>query len=139
MKKSCRILLVEDEDLIRLILSEAMTDSGFEVVEAATGEAAMARLRRGESFDLLLTDIQLPGHLDGLDIARAARSCMPLMPIIFTTGQPDRMDPWMAGSIDTFIPKPYRPSEICAAVRRLTGDHVLHASAPSLESIAKSG
>lgn len=115
------ILLVEDEDLIRSLLSEAMAEDGFVVVTAASGDEAMERLGTGQIFDLLLTDIQLPGTLDGLDIARAARRQVPDMPIIFTTGQPDRMGPWRPGAGDTFIPKPYRPSEICAAARRLTG------------------
>ena len=120
----CKILLVEDDDLIRLLLSEAMADQGFEVVLAATGDEAMASLAKDGHFDLLLTDIQLPGTLDGLDIARAARHAQPTMPIIFTTGQPDRMDRWLAGATDTFIPKPYRPSDICAAVHRLMSQRV---------------
>ena len=119
--KPFRILLVEDEDLIRLILSEALQDYGFEVTSAANGDEAIAHLGDEHSFDLLLTDIQLPGGLDGLDIARAARRTAPDMPIIFTTGQPDRMDPWSPGAKDAFIAKPYRPSDICAAVRRMVG------------------
>lgn len=116
-----RILLVEDEHLIRLILSEAMLDDGFDVTTASTGDEAIRHLGDGQVFDLLLTDIQLPGELDGLDIARAARSNSPRIPIIFTTGQPDRMDPWRPGALDMFIAKPYRPSDVCAAVRRMVG------------------
>lgn len=117
-----KILLVEDEDLIRTLLSEAMADDGFDVVSAATSAEALDFLAGGHAFDLLLTDIQLPGTIDGLDIARAARMRTPLLPIIFTTGQPDRMARWSSGAGETFIPKPYRPSDICAAARRLTED-----------------
>jgi CheY-like chemotaxis protein len=116
-----RILLVEDEHLIRLIMSEAMLDDGFDVTTASTGDEAMQHLRAGQVFDLLLTDIQLPGATDGLDVARAARNNAPKIPIIFTTGQPDRMDPWRPGLLDMFIAKPYRPSDVCAAVRRMVG------------------
>jgi DNA-binding response OmpR family regulator len=118
-----RILLVEDEDLIRSLLSEAMAEDGFVVVVASTGDEALLRLRSGEGFDLLMTDIQLPGTLDGIGLAHAARADSPNLPIIFTTGQPDRMVPWRHGAADTFIPKPYRPSDVCAAARRLTEGH----------------
>lgn len=123
-----KILLVEDEDLIRMLLSEAIEDEGFEVISASNGDEAMMCLKDGSSFDLLLTDIQLPGILDGLDIAHAARTRTPGLPIIFTTGQPDRMKRWHAGAAETFIPKPYRPSEICAAIRQLISNSP-HASA----------
>ncbi len=119
MINGTKILLVEDEALIRSLLSEAMADDGFVVVAAATGDEALIRLRSGEGFDLLMTDIQLPGTLDGLGLAHAARAAAPNLPIIFTTGQPDRMVPWRHGVADMFIPKPYRPSDVCAAARRL--------------------
>jgi DNA-binding response OmpR family regulator len=115
------ILLVEDEELIRSLLSEAMTDDGFDVIAMESGDAALRWLETGGSFDLLLTDIQLPGTLDGIAIAQAARERHPRVPIIFTTGQPDRVAPWPPGDIDLFIAKPYRPSEICSAITRMTG------------------
>jgi DNA-binding response OmpR family regulator len=119
--KRLKILLVEDEDLIRLLLSEAMSDVGMNPMLAASGEEALDILGVNDPFHLLITDIQLPGPVDGLDIARAARSKAPGMPIIFTTGQPDRMAQWKSGTGDLFIPKPYRPSNIIAAIRQLTG------------------
>lgn len=120
-----KILLVEDEDLIRLLLSEAIEEEGYEVVSASNGDEALACLNDGRCFDLLLTDIQLPGILDGLDIARAARAQSPGLPIIFTTGQPDRMKRWKAGAAEAFIPKPYRPSEICSAIHDLISNQVV--------------
>ena len=114
-----RILLVEDEDLIRLLLSEALTDDGFLVVSAATGEEALEYIQSAQRFDVLFTDIQLPGSIDGLDIARKARMRYPHLPIVFTTGQPDRMSGWTIGPHDIFVPKPYRPGEICRAVRKM--------------------
>jgi DNA-binding response OmpR family regulator len=118
--KRLKILLVEDEDLIRWLLSEAMSDLGINPTLAASGEEALDILSHNDPFDLLITDIQLLGPVDGLDIARAARSKAPGMPIIFTTGQPDRMADWKTGTGDLLIPKPYRPSEIIAGVRKMT-------------------
>lgn len=118
--KCLKILLVEDEDLIRLLLSEAMGDLGMNPMLAASGEEAIEIINVSEPFQLLITDIQLPGPIDGLDIARVARNRAPDMPIIFTTGQPDRMAQWKSGARDVFIPKPYRPSDIISAIRHLT-------------------
>jgi DNA-binding response OmpR family regulator len=116
-----KILLVEDEDLIRLLLTEALTDEGFLIISAATGEEAVVLISNGEDFDVLFTDIQLPGTVDGLDIARFAREKYPSVPVVFTTGQPDRMSGWHIGANDIFIPKPYRPAEISRAVRQVLG------------------
>jgi DNA-binding response OmpR family regulator len=115
------ILLVEDEDLIRLLLSEALADDGFQVLVASTGEEAVGLLECSERVDVLFTDIQLPGSLDGLDVAREARARYPNIPIVFTTGQPDRMSGWTIGPHDVFIPKPYRPSEMCRTLRSVLG------------------
>ena len=113
------ILLVEDEELIRLLLTEALTDEGFTVIAAADGYEARNYVQKPERFDLLFTDIQLPGDIDGLDIARLVRARHPQMPIIFTTGQPDRMQGWTIGPLDHFVAKPYRPFAITALIREL--------------------
>lgn len=109
-----------------MLLGEAMSDIGINTALAASGEAAIEMIENTGPFDLLITDIQLPGAVDGLDIARIARQHVPSMPIIFTTGQPDRMATWKSGVGDIFIPKPYRPSDIISAVRQLTGQQTLN-------------
>lgn len=116
-----RCLIVEDEYLIRLTLAEALTDEGFDVVEAETGDEALTILERDQGVELLLTDIQLPGKLDGVGLARAARLRAPSLPVIFMTGRPDCNIGALRSERDAFIPKPYLPSEVCATARRLTG------------------
>ncbi|MBV9783295.1 MAG: response regulator [Acidisphaera sp.] len=116
-----RILIVEDEFLIRLTLAEALTDEGFEVSEAASGDEALALLEEEDGIELLLTDIQLPGTLDGIGLARAARKRAPDLPVIYVTGRPDALEAAGGSGRDVFISKPYLPSEVCAAARRLTG------------------
>ncbi|MBV9735237.1 MAG: response regulator [Acidisphaera sp.] len=115
-----RLLIVEDEFLIRLTLATALAEDGFQVSEAASGEEALALLAAVEPIDLLLTDIQLSGALDGLALARAARRQAPDLPVIFMTGRPELARE--AGSAnDAFVAKPYLPSEVCATARRLLG------------------
>jgi CheY-like chemotaxis protein len=115
-----RVMVVEDEFLIRLTLVEALSDEGFDVVEAESGDAALPVLQSDPSIKILLTDIQLPGRLDGTQLARRARETRPTLPVLFMTG---RMDPTAepdASPLDSFIAKPYTLTDICNAVRRLT-------------------
>ncbi len=112
-----RILLVEDEFLVRLTLAEALTDAGYTVLEAETAEAALAALGE-DRVALLLTDLQLPGALDGYALAAALRHRLPGLPVIFLTGRPGDL-PDAPGARQRMIAKPYLPSEICEAVRRM--------------------
>lgn len=114
------VLIVEDEFLIRLTLGEALADEGFQVLEAATGPEALAVLRTQPDIALMLTDIQLPGGLDGREVARQARSFAPALKVIFMTGRPDALAGADAPG-EAFIAKPYLPSQVCATARRLTG------------------
>jgi CheY-like chemotaxis protein len=113
------VLIVEDDFLIRMTLAEALADEGFLVAEAGSGDEALAMLQDDDSIDLLMTDIQLPGHLDGFALVRAARIRRPDLPVVFMTGRPEPQTS-RANPRDVFIAKPYLPSEICAAARRLT-------------------
>ena len=115
-----RILIVEDEFLIRLTLSEALSDDGFEVIEASSGDEALALIGAADRIDLLLTDIQLPGRTNGRAVARAARERAPDLPVIFISG---RLEDDAGGTTprELHIKKPYLPSDVCAAARRLAG------------------
>ena len=116
-----RLLLVEDEFLIRLTLSESLLDAGYEVIDVADADEALSRLEEHAALPLraLLTDVQLPGPIDGHALAARLREAQPDLPVIFMTGRPDHGS--AAGSVkrDLFIAKPYLPSEVVAAVGRL--------------------
>ncbi|MBV8094990.1 MAG: response regulator [Acetobacteraceae bacterium] len=113
------VLLVEDEFLIRLTLAEALQDAGFVVSEAETGEQALAVLRDGADVGVLLTDIQLPGKMSGLELAQAARQSRPSLRVIYVTGRPDTVAGTNTSSREALITKPYLPSEVISTVRRL--------------------
>ena len=114
-----QILVVEDEFLIRLTLSEVLTDEGFEVLEAESGDEALAMLTSSPDIAVLLTDIQLPGALDGRAVVRHARHARPDLPVVFMTGRPDASETHPPGPNEMYVAKPYLPSEICAAVRSM--------------------
>ena len=116
---SSRILVVEDEFLIRLTLVEALGDEGFDVAEAETGDLALPMLQADTSIQVLLTDIQLPGILDGRSLARRARETRPNLPVLFMSGRPEPIIEAVASPLDRYIAKPYTLSDICSAVRSL--------------------
>jgi CheY-like chemotaxis protein len=118
---SSKVLVVEDEFLIRLTIVEALSDEGFEVLEAGTGQDALQALRSNPDLALLLTDIQLPGGINGRDLVRMARETKPDLPVIFMSGRPDTSGAGPS-SRELYLTKPYLPSELCAAARRLIGD-----------------
>ncbi len=116
-----RILIVEDEFLIRLTLSEVLSDEGYEVLEAETGDDALEILTDIPEISVLLTDIQLPGKLDGRALVAHARQTRPDLPVIFMTGRPDTIAGQLSHANEMFVAKPYLPSEICRAVKRMLG------------------
>ncbi len=115
-----RVLVVEDEFLIRLTLVEALSDEGFDVLEADSGDAALSILQSSPSIRLLLTDIQLPGSLNGNTLATKARETLPDLPVIFMTGRLDAADGAGRSDRDVFISKPYTLVDICEAAKRLS-------------------
>jgi len=115
-----RVLVVEDEFLIRLTLVEALSDEGFEVLDAETGDAALPILQSDPTITLLLTDIQLPGTLNGRTLASKIRESLPELPVIFMTGRPQSDDGASPSPLNVFITKPYTLADICQAAKRLT-------------------
>lgn len=111
-----RILVVEDDPLVREMAVGALTDEGFDVIEAATGEEALKHCE-DRLADLIFTDIWLPGQLNGWDIAEHCRKNNPDIPIIYATGHSHVSPRPVAGSI--WFQKPYRPQQIVEAIRNL--------------------
>jgi two-component system, cell cycle response regulator DivK len=114
-----RILVVEDHEDNRRILRDLLRATGFEMIEAHDGEAALERVS-SERFDLILMDIQLPG-IDGYEVARRIRagSTNAVTPIIAVTSYAlsgDDEKARLAGCTD-YVAKPYRPRELLVKIR----------------------
>lgn len=84
------ILVVDDEVLIRMTLSEDLADAGFTCIEAGTGREALRLLEENPQIALLVTDVGLPDGLDGWQVADAARLKRPELPVLFITGYADQ-------------------------------------------------
>ena len=80
------VLLVEDEAAVRGMVAEALAESGFRVLEAADGATGLQIVRSEPGIELLLTDVGLPGRLNGSQLADAARLARPGLPVLFITG-----------------------------------------------------
>ena len=93
-KGSERILVVEDDKFLREIPERILRDHGYEVVGAENGDEAICHLKDNGTFDLLFTDIILPGKMTGLDIAEEAHRLQPNIKVVYTTGyaESDRPD-----------------------------------------------
>lgn len=82
----CRILLVDDEPMVRDVLAETLSDAGHSLVCAEGPAEALRHLRGGERPDLLVTDFAMPGGMTGLDLLRAVRDILPGLPALLVTG-----------------------------------------------------
>ena len=116
------ILVVEDEPLVRDLLVTELEEVGYKVVAVDAGEEALAILQdRKQEIDWLFTDIRLPGVIDGWRVADEFRLTHPFRPVVYATAYaPEQERHRLQGSY--FFRKPYRPSQIVAAFRRLSDD-----------------
>ena len=106
--------------LIRMDAVDMLRRAGFDVIEAVNADEAIAILEGGSTVDVVFTDIQMPGSMDGLKLAAAVRKRWPPIKIVATSGLIKvEEDDFPAGS--PFLPKPYSPSQIVVTLRELTG------------------
>jgi two-component system, response regulator PdtaR len=108
------VLVVEDETLIRAAIAEMLRDCDLRVVEAANADQAMALLRTGVGVDLVFTDIEMPGAMDGAEFGRRLRAEFPALKLILTSGGSRRPD---GGCDAPFIAKPYRFAEVARRLK----------------------
>ena len=76
------VLLVEDDPLVRLVIAEALRDAELKVIEAQSGDEAWSLLSRGVPVDVILTDIPMPGRIQGPELIRKARATLPKLTCI---------------------------------------------------------
>jgi len=102
--REIKVLLAEDEALVRFVVAEELRDLGWIVTEVATADDGIEMLQSGERFDLIVTDINMPGDTDGLDLARVVRSVDASAKIAVMSGRPSMNS--AADLCDLYLPKP---------------------------------
>ena len=116
------ILVVDDDPELRATALAILEEAGYEVIAAASGDDAYALLLTHPDLrvDVLFTDVIMPGRLDGIDLAVAARSLRPALLVLYTSGFPDLVsDQWDNELGEPVLRKPYRAGELRRAVTGL--------------------
>jgi CheY-like chemotaxis protein len=106
------ILLVDDEPLIRVVLSDLLADAGFRVSEVESADQATEHLQELGQVDLLITDVRMPGEMDGLALARWARKHCPGTKIIIISGYVQSDESRAIGDFDAYLRKPFVPERL---------------------------
>lgn len=114
------VLLVEDEVLISALVAETLSDYGFAVHEVTTADEALRYIEAGGQVDVLFTDVNLPGKIDGRELAMQVRERRPELPIVYASGRYEACDMGRLVSRSVFMPKPYNPADVCTLLMRLT-------------------
>ncbi len=114
-----RVLVVEDEALICVETTDTLERHGFAVHLALSGEDALRRLRNGLPVDILFTDVNLAGAMDGATLARLARELNPALVVAYTSGTVDAVAQPVAGA--AFVAKPYNPDRIGRLLTEMAG------------------
>jgi two-component system, response regulator PdtaR len=112
------VVIAEDEALLRMTAADILDEAGYETIQAADADAALAILKCRPDVSVLFTDIQMPGPLDGLELARLVHERWPEVLLLITSGNtfPPR------GAIPDdgrFLRKPYRAAEIVGQIDEL--------------------
>jgi CheY-like chemotaxis protein len=115
------ILVVEDDPLVRGYVVAQLKNLGYRTMTAANGPEALALLKQDVAFDLLFTDVVMPGGMNGRELADAVTRQRPGVPVLYVSGYPDaaithdgRLDPDV-----TLLSKPYRPAELARLIRKV--------------------
>jgi len=110
------VVIVEDDADLRGLMASLIEEIQLEVIECESAEAALAvMLLRGREIAVVLSDIQLPGAMDGVDFAREAKLRWPHLPFVLTSGNTGtRLDKLPLGV--TYVPKPWKGEQILAIV-----------------------
>jgi two-component system OmpR family response regulator len=128
-----RVLVAEDDDRLRALLEQVLTEAGWTVATVADGGQAHLLAMAGRDFDVLLLDIGLPG-MDGLAVCRRLRVAGVITPVLMLTARGDVADR-IAGldvGADDYLPKPFDVDELLARLRALRRREELQAGRPLL-------
>lgn len=108
------VLIVEDEPLLRMDAADFIEEAGFEVIEAAHADEAIAILKNRDDIAIVFTDIEMPGSMDGLKLAHAVRRGWPPVAIVVTSGRVAPGEGHLPANV-RYLRKPYRPADVIEA------------------------
>jgi CheY-like chemotaxis protein len=114
------VLVVEDEVLVRALIAETLRDDGCAVTEVGTADEAVRALKSAATPDVMITDVKLPGAMNGVELAACVRRAQPQMKVIVTSGHAPAGDARHVA--DAFLAKPFELRQLVGKVRSLARD-----------------
>ena len=115
------VLLVEDDDEVAKLTSEMLYQLGFEVIRTASAAAALGALADGRSVDLVLSDIMMPGGMNGVELAREIKKRRRGLPVLLVSGYAEAARSEAEALGVRILPKPYCMNELSAALHDCKG------------------
>jgi CheY-like chemotaxis protein len=112
------VLVVEDDVLVRALLADALREAGLSVIEAARADEALSYFEAGGEADIVFSDVEMPGPLNGLQLAHRLRQDYPSLPIILTSGS---LGTQQVRGVAQFVPKPFSLERAVALVLATLG------------------
>ena len=114
------ILLVEDDDKVRVFAHRILTHLGYRIMAAADATQALEYIQQQEDIDLLFTDIVMPGEFDGIGLAEQACSQLPSLSVLLTTGMSSHADDYRKPAMDfPLLAKPYTAKQLAQSIRNM--------------------
>ena len=126
------VLVVEDDFLVRLCAADALSEAGFNVLQADSGPDAL-RILEDEPVDVVFTDINMPGAFDGAGLARRISHRWPATAVVVTSGR-GLPDGGLGNAL--FLPKPYMPDRLAGVIEDVLGFHAGHDVAGKVRCLA---
>ena len=114
-----RILVVEDDTIIRSLIIETLRDAGFQILEASSGKEAIRLLDHSDGVDVVITDLNMP-DVDGVAVATEARARHADVAVLFVTGRPDLLDQPRTPRPHSQLVKPFRLAALRQTVEHIT-------------------
>ena len=110
------VLVVEDDILVRMLMTDSLREADYKVIEASNGDQAIAILRSGTKVHVVLSDVRMPGSLDGVDLAKLVKAELPQVKFVLVSGH---LRPLEAVEHDGFFAKPYDVDRVIAYIQTL--------------------
>ncbi|MNG66994.1 Nitrogen regulation protein NR(I) [compost metagenome] len=117
-----QVLVVEDDEILRWLMSEAVAHLGHDVTECATADDALRKLKENQLPALVITDVRMPGHIDGIGLAKAIWSTHPQLPVIIVSGH-TVLAPGFLPANARFIAKPCTLEVLSRTLEQLLPSH----------------
>jgi signal transduction histidine kinase/CheY-like chemotaxis protein len=111
------VLLVEDDDEVAALVRQMLEELGYTVIRTATGQAALGALADSRQIDVVLSDVMMPGGMNGIELARVIQERRPDLPIVLTSGYPHALGSDVSANTIQILPKPYQLNELEARLR----------------------